>query len=135
MARDTGDQSQVLIPKTQKMVRDTSLHNTHHYEVRMKGKVDHSNKKSSAVPYISVVAIGCQLYFYLFIYIYIYKIWLDDRETLLYCVPRGIIGKCTFNLDLIPVERAFSLYWRTWEIYEFISSSCCQENNYADWAF
>ena len=74
-----GDQGSVLgwvILKTQKMVLDTSLLNTQHYKVRIKGKVEKSAGKSSAPPlHLGVVAIekgafgspppdyGCQLYF------------------------------------------------------------------------
>ena len=38
MARETGVQSQIVIPKTQKVVLDISLLNTQHYNVRFKGK-------------------------------------------------------------------------------------------------
>ena len=51
MVRETGFQSQVELPKTQKMVLDTALLNTHHYKARIKGKVEQS---SSALPYDSV---------------------------------------------------------------------------------
>ena len=40
-----------VIPKTQKMVLDTSLLNTQHYKVGIKGKVEQSREKSSALPY------------------------------------------------------------------------------------
>ena len=43
-----------VIPKTLKMVLDTSLLNTQQYRVRIKGKVDQSKERSSALPYISV---------------------------------------------------------------------------------
>ena len=43
-----------VIPKTLKMVLDTSLLNTQQYKVRIKGKVEQSRKRSSAFPYISV---------------------------------------------------------------------------------
>ena len=43
-----------VIPKTFKMVLDTSLFNTQHYKVRIKGKVEQSREKSSALPYTSV---------------------------------------------------------------------------------
>ena len=36
------------------MVLDTSLPNTQQYKVRIKGKVEQSRKRSSALPYISV---------------------------------------------------------------------------------
>ena len=44
-----------VIPKTQKMVLDTTLLNTQHYKVRIKGKVEQSREKSSALPYTLVV--------------------------------------------------------------------------------
>ena len=43
-----------VIAKTQKMVLDASLLNTHHYKVRIKGKVERSREKSSTIPYTSV---------------------------------------------------------------------------------
>ena len=52
-----GDLGSILghvIPKTLKMVLDTSLLNTLQYKVRIKGKVEQSREKSSALPYISV---------------------------------------------------------------------------------
>ena len=56
------------------MVLDTSLHNTQHYKVSIKGKVEQSRKKSNALLlHLDIVAIekesllialdyGCQLY-------------------------------------------------------------------------
>ena len=43
-----------ILPKTQKMVFDTSLLNTQHYKVRIKGKVEKSRGKSSTLLYTSV---------------------------------------------------------------------------------
>ena len=43
-----------VIPKTLKMVLDTSLLNTQQYKARIKGKVEQSREKSSALPYTSV---------------------------------------------------------------------------------
>ena len=43
-----------VIPKTQKMVLDASLHNTQHYKVWIKGKVEQSRERSSGIPYTSV---------------------------------------------------------------------------------
>ena len=42
------------IPKTLKMVLDTTLLNTQHYKVRFKGKVEQSWEWSSALPYTLV---------------------------------------------------------------------------------
>ena len=42
-----------VIPKTLKMVLDTSLLNTQQYKVRIKGKVEQSMERSSALPYTS----------------------------------------------------------------------------------
>ena len=43
-----------VIPKTLKIVLDTSLLNTQQYKVHIKGKVDQSRERSSALPYTSV---------------------------------------------------------------------------------
>ena len=43
-----------VIPKTFKMVLDTSLLNSQQYKVRIKGKVEQSREKSNAPPYTSV---------------------------------------------------------------------------------
>ena len=47
-----------VIPKTLEMVLDASLLNTQHYKERIKGKVEKSRERSSALPqHLSVVAI------------------------------------------------------------------------------
>ena len=56
-ASDPGDQGSIPfrdIPKTQKMLLDTSLLNAKQYKVRIKGKVEQLNERSSALPYTSV---------------------------------------------------------------------------------
>ena len=47
MVRGTGVQSQVVIPKTQKMVLDAALFNTQHNKLRIKGKNSSLPKESS----------------------------------------------------------------------------------------
>ena len=44
----------MIRPKTLKMVLDTSLLSTQQYKVHIKGKVEQSRGKSSALPYTSV---------------------------------------------------------------------------------
>ena len=44
-----------VIPKTLKMALDATLLNTQHYKVRIKGTVEQSREKSSALPYTSVL--------------------------------------------------------------------------------
>ena len=51
---DLGSIPGRVIPKTQKMVLDASLLNTQHYKVRIKGKVEQSSERSSALPYTLV---------------------------------------------------------------------------------
>ena len=51
---DLGSIPGRVIPKTQKMVLDVSLLNTQHYKVRIKGKVEQSRERSSALPYTLV---------------------------------------------------------------------------------
>ena len=57
-ANGPGDLVSILglvISKTLKMVLDSSLINTQQYKVRIKGKVEQSRKRSSALPYTPVV--------------------------------------------------------------------------------
>ena len=51
---DLGSIPGRVIPKTLKMVLDTSLLNTQQYKVCIKGKVEQSGERSSALPYILV---------------------------------------------------------------------------------
>ena len=51
---DLGSLPGCVIPKTLKMVLDTSLFNTQEYKVRIRGKVEETKEKSSAFPYTSV---------------------------------------------------------------------------------
>ena len=56
-ANGPGDLGSIIgrvIPKTQKMILDTTLLNTQHYEVRIKGKVEESRERSSVLPYTLV---------------------------------------------------------------------------------
>ena len=53
--RDLSSTPGHVIPKTLKMVLDTSLLNTQHYKVWIKGKVGLSWERSSALPYILVL--------------------------------------------------------------------------------
>ena len=43
-----------VIPKTLKMVLDTSLFNTQQYKVRIKGKVKQSSERSSALGIVAI---------------------------------------------------------------------------------
>ena len=52
-ANGPGDPSSIpgrVIPQTLKMVLDATLLNTQYYKVRIKGKVEQSKEKSSALP-------------------------------------------------------------------------------------
>ena len=56
-ANGQGDQASIpgqVIPKTQKMVLDAALLDTHHYKVQIKGKVEQSREWSSALSNTSV---------------------------------------------------------------------------------
>ena len=56
-ANGPGDHGSIpgrVIPKTLKMVLDTSLLNTHQYKVRIKSKVEQFRERSSALPYTAV---------------------------------------------------------------------------------
>ena len=52
-ANGPGDRGSIparVIPKTQKMVLDTTLHSTQHYKVLIKDKAEQSRERSSAIP-------------------------------------------------------------------------------------
>ena len=51
---DLGSIPGHVITKTLKMLLDTSLLNTQQYKVHIKGKVEQSWERSSALPYTSV---------------------------------------------------------------------------------
>ena len=57
-ANGPGDMGSIpvrVIPKTLKIVLDTSLLNTQHYNVRIKDKMEQSRERSSALSYTSVL--------------------------------------------------------------------------------
>ena len=55
MVQETKVQSQVeSYQRLKKMILDAALLNTQYYKVRIKGKVEQSREKSSALPYTSV---------------------------------------------------------------------------------
>ena len=54
---DLGSIPGHVIPKTLKMVLDTSLLNTQQYKIHIKSKVEQPRERSSAPPYLNVVAI------------------------------------------------------------------------------
>ena len=72
-----------VILKSQKMVFDAALLNTHHYKVQVKGKMEQSRKRSMALPSTSVYEKGAFrmplttatnfTYIYIYIYIYVLK--------------------------------------------------------------
>ena len=82
---DLGSIPGRVVPKTLKMVLDTSLLNTQQYKVRIKGKVEQSRERSSALPYTSVLWLLKREPSSrprlrsptLLIYIYIYKNWKE----------------------------------------------------------
>ena len=56
-ANGPGDQGSIpgrVIPKTQKIVLDAALLSTQHYKIWIKGKVEQSRERSSALPYTLV---------------------------------------------------------------------------------
>ena len=51
---DLGSIQGRVIPKTQKMLLNATLLNTQHYKIRIKGKMEQSRERSSALPYTLV---------------------------------------------------------------------------------
>ena len=57
-ANGPGDRLSIpawVIPKTQKMILDADLLSIQDYKVRIKGKVEQSRERSSAIPYTLVL--------------------------------------------------------------------------------
>ena len=88
---DRGSISGRVIPKTQKVLLDTSLLNTQHYKVRFKGKVEQSRERSSTFPTPRCISYwkgsfwvaldyGRQIYL-LTIYVYIYY-WKTQQTVI-----------------------------------------------------
>ena len=79
-AHSPGDPGSIpgrVIPKTFKMVHDTSLLNTQQYKVRIKGKVEQFRERSSALPlYLGEVAIENGAF------------WSPSTALLLLCIGR-----------------------------------------------
>ena len=79
-----GDQGSIqrrVIPKTQKRVLDTSLLNSHHYKVRIKGKIEQYMEKNYRSPVHLAIEKGAfgspsttvaNLYMCIYVHIYIY---------------------------------------------------------------
>ena len=87
---DLGSIPSRVIPKTFKMVLDTSLLNTQQYKVRIKGKVMRSREMSSAFSYTYLIMLG-------------WKIPRSRRK-----IPRVIFQKDAFLL-LLFVKAMMSL--------------------------
>ena len=111
-ANGLGDRGSIparVRPKTQKIVLDVSLHNTQHYKVRIKGKVEQSKERSSNGKQRLRVALdnGHHL---IYIYIYIYKasyvssyteeLWYNETV----CLWMAIIYAPLYGLSTLAKE-------------------------------
>ena len=85
---DLGSVPGRVIPETLKMVLDTSLLNTQHYKVRIKGKVEQSRERSSAPLYLSVVAIekGANFTYFYIHYSDVMTLWILLTSSRLHLV-------------------------------------------------
>ena len=83
-ANDPGDlglKVYRVISKTPKMVLDTALSNIQHCKVRIKGKMEESREKSSALPYtLGKRKPSGRLRLLIYIYIYIYIYWFLPKS-------------------------------------------------------
>ena len=118
-----------VIPKTLKMVLNTTLLNTQQYKVRINSKVEQFRERSSALPYLhlGVVAIEygtvgspsttvANLYIYIYIYIYIYhEVDLIERYSSLsaFTLNRSLDCMwcpCNEHIKLILLIKSKDLY-------------------------
>ena len=91
-----GDQGLIpgwVTPKIQKMIPDTALLNTQYYKIQIKGKVEQSRERSSALPYTFKLSLATDANF-----TYIYM-WVSYNNWCLY--------------TSIASNKAF-IRWRLW---------------------
>ena len=72
-ANDPGDLGSIpgrVIPKTEKMVLDTTLLNTQHYKVRIKSKVEQSSSYQKRILRVTNFNLLYFFYYYNFFYNY-----------------------------------------------------------------
>ena len=120
---DLGSIPGHVILKTLKMVLDTSLLNTQHYKVHIKGKVEQSRERSIALPlHLGVVSIEKGAFWspsttvtnftYLYIYIYIYIcvcVCVCVLKTIMDCNPTVYIEKLITRQSRLEGN----IYWET----------------------
>ena len=120
------------------MVLDTTLINSQHYKVRIKGKVEQSRERNNALPTTQccrywkgslwfTLDYGCPLYLYIYIYIYILKIMLEHKciifsiyiyiYTKIYIYPQR--GSACGIMIIVVGNPEF----KSWA-YQFIFSHC-----------
>ena len=94
---DLGSIPGRVISKTLKMVLDTSLLNTQQHKARIKGKVEQSRERNSALPYTSVVAIEKGAFWSPstmvanFTFTYLFKTGWEERTGIsIGCPPHGL---------------------------------------------
>ena len=110
-ANGTGDLGSILghvIPKTLKMVLDTSLLNTQQYKVCIEGKMEQSSERSSALPYTSV-AIEKGTF------------WLPLTK-----------GRQLYFTHSFPIPLVLLRGWESWVFLTSVSN-CCYWGENQDW--
>ena len=119
-----------VIPKTLKMVLDTSLLNTHHYKVRIKGKVDQSWEMItlSPIPRCSSYWKGSLLValdYGRYIYLLLASLDLNYVE---YCLdfPMTLSSQTIqINITELPIEYCTPVFWiHTYMSRKSYSLSC-----------
>ena len=130
---DLGSISGRVIPKTFKMVLDTSLLNTQLYKVRIEGKVEQSKERSTALPYTSVQQLlkrelsghpqlRSPTLFFLLIYIYIYIYIQIDRQN-----DRQKEKVCLWmiNIYVVPSISFQTFLYRHLKLSQTLGHSVC----------
>ena len=105
---DLGSIPGQVIPKTQKMVLDATLLNTQHYKVMIKGKIEQSRERSSALPYTSK---------------------RDLWATLDYGRQIYLLGKTIYQYNKLLLKKVLFINFGKylWILNDFILANCIKD--------
>ena len=122
--KDRGTIHDRVIPTTQRMVFDTSLHNTQHYKVHIKGKVVQFRKREpscrpwlrSLTQYIYIYIYIYIIYIYIYIYIYNYNV-LNAKITKTRIFFSHLYNK---NISFLKPNHQLLCYWANNSNLQFV---------------
>ena len=122
-ANGLGDQGSIpgrVIPKTLKIVLDTSLLNTQQYKVRIEGKVGQSRERSSTLLYTYIAtekgafwSPSTTVANFTYYFLYLHISWLIDYNSFSTCLGLGNHIHCIYIFTFYRFWGVFCIqsYW------------------------